>query len=80
MVRDLQIEAILTRPTSLPSQLANTLVQAALSGGGVGNMSAILVRAGEEDDGMILFSSPREPGTSVRLYSAEATGSLFIAL
>jgi PPM family protein phosphatase len=44
MVRDPQIEAILTGPTSTPSQLADALVQAALTGGGVDNVSVIVVR------------------------------------
>ena len=44
MVRDPQIEAILTGPTSPPSQLADALVQAALAGGGTDNVSVIVVR------------------------------------
>ncbi len=48
MVRDAQIEAILTGPTSTPSQLADALVQAALSGGGADNVSVIVVRVRRE--------------------------------
>ncbi len=44
MVRDPQIEAILSGPNSTPSQLADTLVQAALAGGGEDNVSAIVVQ------------------------------------
>ena len=44
MVRDPQIEAILSGPTSTPSQKVDTLVQAALAGGGVDNVSVIVVR------------------------------------
>jgi serine/threonine protein phosphatase PrpC len=44
MVRDPQIEAILSVPTTTPSQLADTLVLAALEGGGVDNVSVIVVR------------------------------------
>ena len=44
MVRDPQIEAILSGPTSTPSQLADTLVQAALAGGGADNVSVIVAQ------------------------------------
>jgi serine/threonine protein phosphatase PrpC len=44
MVRDPQIEAILSGPTTTPSQLADTLVQSALEGGGVDNVRVIVVR------------------------------------
>jgi serine/threonine protein phosphatase PrpC len=44
MVRDPQIEAILASPIAPPSQQACALVQAALSGGGVDNVSVIVVQ------------------------------------
>ena len=44
MVRDRQIAAILAAPTSSPSQTARTLIQAALSGGGEDNISAIVAQ------------------------------------
>lgn len=43
MVRDQQIAAILTTPMPDPSGMAQALVQAALAGGGVDNVSAIVV-------------------------------------
>jgi serine/threonine protein phosphatase PrpC len=43
MVRDQQIAAILTSPMPDPSQTAHALLQAALAGGGVDNVSAIVV-------------------------------------
>jgi len=47
MVRDQQIEVILTDLTSSPSQQASALVQAALSGGGADNVSVIVARVRE---------------------------------
>jgi serine/threonine protein phosphatase PrpC len=44
MVRDQQIAAILTTPMPGPSGTAHALVQAALAGGGVDNVSAIVVQ------------------------------------
>ncbi len=44
MVRDLQIAAILTTPIPDPSRKARALVQAALAGGGVDNVSVIVVQ------------------------------------
>ena len=44
MVRDPQIEAILATPTQNPSQTAHALIQAALIGGGVDNISDIVVQ------------------------------------
>jgi serine/threonine protein phosphatase PrpC len=44
MVRDQQIAAILTSPLPDPSHIAHALIQAALAGGGVDNVSAIVVR------------------------------------
>lgn len=44
MVRDRQIAAILTTPMSDPSCKAHVLVQAALAGGGVDNVSVIVVQ------------------------------------
>jgi serine/threonine protein phosphatase PrpC len=44
MVRDRQIAAILTTPMPDPSGMAQALVQAALAGGGVDNVSAIVVQ------------------------------------
>ena len=57
MVRDPQIEATLTSPTSTPSQLADTLVQAALSGGGADNVSVIVVRVRKTtgNDTLLIF-------------------------
>lgn len=44
MVRDPQIEAILAHSVPHPSQTANTLVQAALTNGGLDNVSVIVVQ------------------------------------
>src|SRR5438045_8378363 len=44
MVRDRQIASILTAPVSDPSRKAHALVQAALAGGGVDNVSVIVVQ------------------------------------
>ena len=44
MVRDRQIAAILTTPIPDPSHKAHRLVQAALAGGGVDNISVIVVQ------------------------------------
>src|SRR5205085_5571312 len=44
MVRDRQIAAILTTPMQDPSREAHALVQAALAGGGVDNVSVIVVQ------------------------------------
>jgi len=44
MVRDQQIAAILTTPMPGPSDMAQALVQAALAGGGVDNVSAIVIQ------------------------------------
>ena len=44
MVRDRQIAAILTTPMPDPSGTAHALIQAALAGGGVDNVSAIVVQ------------------------------------
>jgi serine/threonine protein phosphatase PrpC len=44
MVRDPQIEAILATPTQNPPQTAHALIQAALTGGGEDNVSAIVVQ------------------------------------
>ncbi len=44
MVRDAQIAGILTTPTSDPSATAEMLIQAALAGGGVDNVSVIVVQ------------------------------------
>lgn len=44
MVRDPQMEAILETPAQNPSQVAHTLIQAALNGGGEDNVSAIVVQ------------------------------------
>lgn len=44
MVRDRQIADILATPVSSPSQTARVLIQAALSGGGEDNISAIVAR------------------------------------
>jgi serine/threonine protein phosphatase PrpC len=44
MVRDPQIAAILTAPMPTPSDTAHALIQAALAGGGVDNVSAIVVQ------------------------------------
>jgi serine/threonine protein phosphatase PrpC len=44
MVRDQQIAAILTTPMPDPSATAHALIQAALAGGGVDNVSAIVVQ------------------------------------
>jgi serine/threonine protein phosphatase PrpC len=51
MVRDPQIAAILTSPTPDPSQTANALVQAALSGGGADNVSVIVVQLRKGSEG-----------------------------
>ena len=47
MVRDQQIAAILTSPIPDPSQTAHALLQAALAGGGVDNVSVIVVQVGK---------------------------------
>ncbi len=44
MVRDPQIAAILSEPTSNPSRTAHALIEAALAGGGEDNVSAIVVQ------------------------------------
>ena len=44
MVRDKQIETILTTPSPTPSETAQALVQAALEGGGEDNVSVIVAR------------------------------------
>lgn len=44
MVRDPQIASMLTAPTPEPSETADLLVQAALAGGGVDNVSVIVVQ------------------------------------
>jgi serine/threonine protein phosphatase PrpC len=44
MVRDQQIEAILTTPMPVSSATAHALIQAALAGGGADNVSAIVVQ------------------------------------
>ena len=46
MVRDPQIAAILSEPTSDPSKPAHALIQAALARGGEDNVSAIVVKVG----------------------------------
>lgn len=44
MVRDRQIAAILTAPMPTPSHTARTLIQAALAGGGLDNVSTIVAQ------------------------------------
>jgi serine/threonine protein phosphatase PrpC len=47
MVRDQQIVALLASRTCDPTQTAHALIQAALTGGGVDNVSAIVIQVGE---------------------------------
>jgi serine/threonine protein phosphatase PrpC len=47
MVRDQQIAAFLASRTCDPTQTAHALIQAALTGGGVDNVSAIVIQVGE---------------------------------
>ncbi len=47
MVRDQQIAALLASRTCDPTQTAHALIQAALTGGGVDNVSAIVIQVGE---------------------------------
>jgi serine/threonine protein phosphatase PrpC len=49
MVRDRQIAAILTTPMPDPSRKAHALVQAALAGGGVDNISVIVVQVSKQE-------------------------------
>jgi serine/threonine protein phosphatase PrpC len=49
MVRDRQIAAILTTPMQDPSREAHVLVQAALAGGGVDNVSVIVVQVSKQE-------------------------------
>ena len=49
MVRDRQIAAILTAPMSDPSRKAHALVQAALAGGGVDNVSVIVLQVSKQE-------------------------------
>jgi len=44
MVRDRQIADVLTSPMPNPSRTAHALIQAALEGGGVDNVSAIVAK------------------------------------
>lgn len=50
MVHDPQIAAILATPTSDPSLIASALIQAALAGGGVDNISAIVAQMIKEEE------------------------------
>ena len=56
MVRDRQIAANLTTPVCDPSQKAHALVQAALAGGGVDNISVIVVQVSKLEH--LLHTSP----------------------
>ncbi|MFL5704274.1 MAG: PP2C family protein-serine/threonine phosphatase [Ktedonobacteraceae bacterium] len=49
MVRDRQIAAILTTPMPDPSRKAHALIQAALAGGGVDNISVIVVQVSKQE-------------------------------
>ncbi len=49
MVRDRQIAAILTTPLSDPSRKAHALIQAALAGGGVDNVSVIVGQVSKQE-------------------------------
>ncbi len=64
MVRDRQIAAILTAPMSDPSRKAHALVQAALAGGGVDNVSVIVVQVSTQ-------FTVRAPGQRPSIHSKE---------
>src|SRR6266702_5835844 len=64
MVRDRQIASILTAPVSDPSRKAHALVQAALAGGGVDNVSVIVVQVSTQFTG-------RAPGQRPSIHSGE---------
>jgi len=49
MVRDRQIAAILTTPMPDPSRKAHAFIQAALAGGGVDNISVIVVQVSKQE-------------------------------
>jgi len=65
MVRDRQIAAILTTPMHDPSREAHTLVQAALAGGGVDNVSVIVVQVSTH-------VTVRAPGQRPSIHSGES--------
>jgi serine/threonine protein phosphatase PrpC len=65
MVRDRQIAAILTTPMQDPSREAHALVQAALAGGGVDNVSVIVVQVSTH-------VTVRAPGQRPSIYSGES--------
>ncbi len=64
MVRDRQIAAILTTPMQDPSREAHALVQAALAGGGVDNVSVIVVQVSTH-------VTVRAPGQRPSIHSGE---------
>lgn len=49
MVRDPEIAAIVATPSTTPSECAHRLIQAALEGGGVDNVSAIVARVNNQE-------------------------------
>jgi len=64
MVRDRQIAAILTTPKQDPSREAHALIQAALAGGGVDNVSVIVVQVSTH-------VTVRAPGQRPSIHSGE---------